>query len=60
MENKYVKAAKGINKVKKSMQEFKTGDLHSGSKNGPVVASRAQAIAIGLSEQRKQDRGGYK
>lgn len=39
-------------KVGKVMGEFKAGDLHSG-KNGPVVKSRKQAIAIGLSEARK-------
>lgn len=36
-----------------TMHEFKHGTLHSGSKSGPVVKSRAQAIAIGLSEERK-------
>ncbi len=40
-------------KVGKVMGEFKAGDLHSGSKSGPVVKSRKQAIAIGLSEARK-------
>jgi hypothetical protein len=35
------------------MHEFKHGDLHSGSKTGPVVTNRKQAIAIGLSEQRQ-------
>lgn len=37
----------------KEMHEFKHGELHSGSKKGPVVKSRKQAIAIGLSEERK-------
>lgn len=37
-------------KVKKVMKEFKTGKLHSGSKKGPVVKSRKQAIAIAMSE----------
>ncbi len=37
-------------KVKKVMKEFKGGKLHSGSKKGPIVSSRAQAIAISLSE----------
>ncbi len=32
------------------MHKFKHGTLHSGSKTGPKVKSRAQAIAIGLSE----------
>ena len=35
------------------MSEFKHGKLHSSSKKGPKVKSRAQAIAIGLSEARK-------
>lgn len=35
------------------LHEFKAGQLHSGSKSGPVVTNRKQAIAIGLSEQRK-------
>ena len=37
-------------KVGKVMKEFKTGKLHTGSKKGPVVASKKQAIAIALSE----------
>ncbi len=40
-------------KVKKVMHEFKTGALHSGSKKGPQVTSRKQAVAIALSEARK-------
>lgn len=44
--------AKG-GKVQKVMHEFKTGELHSGSKKGPVVKNRKQAIAIALSEARK-------
>lgn len=36
------------------MHEFKTGKLRSGSKQGPKVRSRAQAVAIMLSEQRKE------
>jgi len=43
--------AKG--KVGKVMHEYKHGKLHSGSKTGPKVKSRKQAIAIGLSEARK-------
>lgn len=35
------------------MHEFKEGHLHSGSKTGPIVRSRKQAIAIALSEARK-------
>ncbi len=37
-------------RMKEEMHKFKEGDLHSGSKKGPVVTSREQAIAIGLSE----------
>lgn len=35
-----------------TMHEFKHGTLHSGSKHGPIVTSRKQAIAIGMSEER--------
>ena len=37
-------------KVGKVMKEYKAGELHSGSKSGPVVKSRKQAIAIAMSE----------
>lgn len=47
-------------KVKKVMHEFKHGELHSGSKSGPAVKNRKQAIAIALSEQKKYDKRGYK
>lgn len=40
-------------KIKKVMGEFKRGSLHSGSKKGPQVKSRKQAVAIALSEARK-------
>jgi hypothetical protein len=40
-------------KVGKVMHEWAEGKLHSGSKKGPKVKSRKQAIAIGLSEARK-------
>ena len=36
------------------MTEYKEGELHSGSKKGPVVTNRKQAIAIGMSEARKR------
>lgn len=45
-------AAKKGGKVEKVMHEFKTGSLHSGSKKGPKVKSRKQAVAIALSEKR--------
>ena len=41
-------------KVGKVMKEFYHGKLHSGSKHGPKVKSRAQAAAIGYSEARKK------
>jgi hypothetical protein len=40
-------------KVEKVMHEFKHGKLHSGSKKGPQVKSRKQAIAIAMSEAGK-------
>lgn len=40
-------------KVQKVMGEFKRGTLHSGSKKGPSVTNRKQAVAIALSEQRR-------
>jgi hypothetical protein len=39
------------------LHKFKTGKLHSGSKQGPLVQSRAQAIAIYLSEKRAAGKG---
>ena len=35
------------------MGEWKDRNLHSGSKDGPLVKDKAQAVAIGLSEARK-------
>ena len=43
-------------KVEKVMHEYKAGTLHSGSKTGPKVKSRKQAIAIALSEQREANK----
>jgi hypothetical protein len=40
-------------KVEKVMREYKSDKLHSGSKKGPLVKNRKQAIAIALSEARK-------
>ena len=40
-------------KVEKVLHEYKEGELHSGSKKGPKVKKRKQAIAIALSEARK-------
>jgi uncharacterized protein DUF6496 len=47
------KETKKQKKVHKVMHEFKEGKLHSGSKKGPEVTGRKQAIAIALSEARK-------
>jgi uncharacterized protein DUF6496 len=47
------KSTKKKDKVEKVMHEFKEGMLHSGSKKGPTVKSKKQAIAIALSEARK-------
>lgn len=41
-------------KVKRVMQEYKEGELHSGSKKGKIVKKRKQAVAIALSEARKK------
>lgn len=43
----------GKAKMSKVMGEYSEGKLHSGAKKGPKVTSRAQAIAIGMSEARK-------
>ena len=40
-------------KVHRVMTEFAGGKLHSGSKAGPKVKNRRQAIAIALSEAGK-------
>lgn len=46
-------SVKGAAKVSKVMGEFKSGKLHSGSKEGPEVKNPKQAVAIALSEARK-------
>ena len=45
-------------KIEKVMHEYKEGELHSGSKKGPEVKNRKQAIAIALSEARKGRKSG--
>jgi len=39
------------------MSKYKRGELHSGSKTGPKVGNRKQAIAIMLSEKRAAEGG---
>jgi hypothetical protein len=43
----------GKAKIEKTMHEYKEGGLHSGSKKGPKVTNRKQAIAIAMSQARK-------
>lgn len=47
------KMSKSQKKVEKVMGEYKEGQLHSGSKKGPVVKSRSQALAIAMKESGK-------
>lgn len=55
--SKLQSASKHVNKIEKVMGEFKAGELHSGSKEGPVVENPKQAIAIAISEKKKQENG---
>jgi len=48
-----MKGSKEKRKIKKVMSEYKAGNLHSGSKTGPLVSEPKQAIAIAMSESRK-------
>lgn len=52
MKHKHKKKEKA--KVEKVLHEFKEHKLHSGSKKGPIVKKRDQAIAIALSEAKKK------
>ena len=49
------------NVVRHEMHKFGQGDLHSGSKHGPVVTNPKQAVAISMSEsgQSKPAKHGY-
>ncbi|MBZ5529740.1 MAG: DUF6496 domain-containing protein [Acidobacteriia bacterium] len=53
----YPKGKKAEHKITKVMDEWKSGELHSGSKHGPVVKSQKQAVAISLSSARKASKG---
>ena len=48
--------SKAQKKVGKVMGEYKAGKLHSG-KGGPVVKSKAQGLAIALSEAKVKPKG---
>lgn len=45
--------SKASQKMSKVMKEYKAGKLRSGSKKGPKVKSKKQAVAIALSTARK-------
>lgn len=41
-------------KIEPTMKEFKQGNLHSRSKQGPLVTNRKQTIAIAISQAKKK------
>ena len=45
-------------KIRQVLHEYKHGELHSGSKRGPRVRDRKQAIAIALAQSRRGNRKG--
>ena len=51
-----IREGKKADKIGKVMEEFKLGTLHSGSKKGPKVKSKKQAIAIALNSARTMKR----
>ena len=54
------KASPEKKKFDKVMKEFALGKLHSGSKKGPKVENRKQALAISYSEGRKAKKAAKK
>ena len=48
-----MKEPKSKAKIHKVLEEFEHKALHSGSKKGPKVKSKKQAVAIAISEARK-------
>lgn len=53
---RHTRVSSAQDKVATVMHEFKRGRLHSGSKQGPVVRNKAQAIAIAISESKRRKR----
>lgn len=47
------------NKIHKVLTEWKDHKLHSGSKTGPLVTNKKQAVPIAISEAKKKKNGGY-
>ena len=54
MSKKRTKKSKGKKFAEKEMGKFAEGKLHSGSKTGPVVTDRRQAIAIMLNARKRK------
>lgn len=52
MTRKRAKSAQA--KVRKVLKEYGAGELHSGSKTGPKVTSKKQAVAIALSQAKRK------
>ncbi len=55
-----MKKAARKRKAQKVMHEFKHGQLRSGSKKGPRVTDRSQAIAIMMSQTGQSKKKGKK
>ena len=48
------KGPKAKFKIRQTLEEFKKGKLPSGSKDGPIVRDKKQAVAIALAQARKR------
>jgi len=46
--------SKNKGKIEKVMHAFSTGELSSGSKKGPKVTNKKQAVAIAINSARKE------
>ena len=53
-ENEKLYSKKAEKKISKVMHEYGKGELHSGSKKGPVVKNEKQGIAIAISEAKRK------